>query len=294
MTVRLHGGLGNQLFQLLAARYIQLTKDEEKVSIYVGDLADFSTPRALEIFPLLHSNETVVQQLSAADRFFFKYKVSKILGHFSIHSISTVRQATNWRGQFLNGYFHDISNYKNYHVVDRIVKQIDSDLRSAAPVHDINLPFDPDHSCAVHLRLTDFLKIGNGKQFLTEYRIPFMLRAVDAALHAGAKGPTVVFTDDVAQAKELLPATGFVFIAALAGTRLSLLQEFNLLSRFRYFVPSNSTFSFWASMVGNNKRVYFPRTWKVDDKRENDTFLRNIQQHRELFPHGNEIMVIDT
>ncbi len=48
--VRLHGGLGNQLFQLLAARYLQSARGGN-TSVYTGDLANYATTRGFEIKP---------------------------------------------------------------------------------------------------------------------------------------------------------------------------------------------------------------------------------------------------
>lgn len=284
MLVRLHGGLGNQLFQLLAARYIS-KKNEVAIEIFAGDLKRFQTKRLFEIIPLLR-NETLVEQIDLVDHFLLKNKISKIAGKFSFHSIASVSQVNKWNGQILNGYFHDIFNYKDYSLVACLVKEIDADLQRIAPINPAHFSININRSGAIHLRLGDFLQIGKGRDFLLKYRLPFIKETAAKLLEKQEVDNFIVFTDDPVKARQLLSGPEYIFLEDLIHTKLSLLHEFNLLTKFIHIIPSNSTFSYWTSILGNRKTVYFSPLWKNDDKIENAIFLENIQLHQTIFPQA--------
>jgi hypothetical protein len=290
MVVRLHGGLGNQLFQLLAARY--LAKDKKQgVRLYPNDLSKFSTKRNFEIQPLIAEQE-VTTELNRIDQALFKYKLSKVLAKLQVHAIADVAAIDAWSGQHFNGYFQDIFNYRNYKLLSGIVKGIDDQLGNITHRH--LGPFDVEYAStgAVHLRLTDFVQHLEGEKFLREFRLPYIQKAAEYLhLHFNVK-KFIVFTDDIELAKKLLQDEWFVFFQDSLQGKLTLLQEFYFLASFKYLITSNSTFSYWSTVFGRDKTIIFPSLWKNDDKKENAVFLRNIEMHSTMFPANNFIKII--
>jgi hypothetical protein len=291
MLVRLQGGLGNQLFQLLAARYCQSVFGGQ-IKIYPNDLDKFQTSRNFEIAPLL-KNEIVVNSVNPFHRILFTSKISKLLGKVSVHSVSSVKQLKKWRGQILNGYFQDIYHYPDFTLLHKLVREIECDLQKAAPIDVAKLPFNPLSCCAIHLRLTDFLQIGQGKDFLHDYRLPFIKKAVVKLKGKEGINKFIVFTDDVAMAKQYLPGAEFHFFQDLQVGNVNLLTEYNIISRCKFLITSNSTFSFWTSMLGGQKTIIFPGTWRNDDKIENGIFIENTRLHNQMFPNQNRIEIVE-
>ena len=288
MIVRLHGGLGNQIFQIVAARYVAQTT-QQAMSIYAGDLNNFATKRNFEVQPLL-ADETTVDRISSLDNLCFKYKVSKMLGRFNIHSVTSVAGLSGYKNQYLNGYFQDVYNYSDTQILGTVVKQLNDQLDSIAPKG--NPTIDYSTTCALHLRLTDFIHHAEGKKFLESYRLPYISRAITTMQRDYNIKNFIVFTDDVALAKQYLQNDSITFFNDLQGEKLTLLQEFQTLSSFKYLITSNSTFSFWTSVFGGQKTIVFPELWKHDDKKEDQIFRKNINQYQTLFNTQSEIRIV--
>jgi hypothetical protein len=290
MILRLHGGLGNQLFQLLAGRYLSREIGKE-IEIYTSDLANFKTKRDFEIRPLLKKEEKVIDTIRPVDKALFKYKVSKVLSNLGLHSIANVHNFSSWNGQYLNGYFQDIYNYKKLETVSEIVYSIEQSLLGLAPNNSLEQSLDYSSTCAIHVRLTDFIQHKKGEEFLRTYRIPYVLKSIEYFKKEFGIKKFVVFTDDLSLAKKLFNNEELIFFNDL-GPTISLLQEFHLLSTFKYLITSNSTFSFWSSVMGGDKTIVFPSLWKHDDKKEDFVFKRNIELHAQMFPRNNFIKII--
>lgn len=88
-------------------------------------------------------------------------------------------------------------------------------------------------------------------------------------------GPIVVFSDDVAAAKELAPFNNdhdFLFIESPPGSRP--LESLLLMSAGHHIITGNSSFSWWAAWLGDSddRLVICPRPW-LDDRSYNERDL---------------------
>jgi hypothetical protein len=145
---------------------------------------------------------------------------------------------------------------------------------------------------AIHLRLTDFITENKNLEFLKEFRLPYILKSVEWLQKSYGLQKFVVFTDDLPLAKTLLAGEHFLFFKEMPKADFNLLEEFYLLSSFKYLITSNSTFSFWSTVFGKEKTIVFPSLWKHDNKREDGLFKRNIAVHAKMFPKNNYIHII--
>jgi hypothetical protein len=124
---------------------------------------------------------------------------------------------------------------------------------------DISTPDLFERGIVVHIRRGDYLVGANrNKHGILDER--YYRRAMDAArTELGADCPFFVFSDDLAWCRQQ---------AWLAGPSIVFVDEpdtcrsLQLMTQFRHFILSNSTFSWWAAWLSNkNGRVWVPNRW---------------------------------
>lgn len=281
MILRLQGGLGNQLFQLLALRYLGRLSSEER-EIFVGDIDSFRTKRQLAISELLQG-ETIINKVGSFDQLLFRSKLSRALAPFGIHSIESVSQLSNWRSQYLNGYFQDIYAYKDLKLVKGLIGHIWQAISAINTCYDVT-----GEQCAIHLRLTDFVASENQRKFLVNYRLPYMKKAIQWFRDHGIQH-FILFTDAPREAKMLLAEDSITLFSENCKQDVTLLQEFQSLSSFRNMIASNSTFSFWAALLGKSEKIVFPETWDILNKKDDLNFQLNLRTFNRLSVNNKQI-----
>lgn len=285
MLLRLQGGLGNQLFQLLAIRYLQTKYLNTNPIIFTGHLHKFKTQRSLEINCFL-KNEIITEEVNSLNEFLFNSKLSKVLGMFNLHSVSSIKQLENWKHQYLNGYFQDLYNYKDPLLVKQQIQLFNTDLKKYS-----NSITTGEYDCAVHLRLTDFVMSKKQKDFLIHYRLPYLQSAINWFKQNHSIKRFVLFTDEPAEALRLLNNDEVVLANTLVNKPLTLIEEFALFSSFKNMIASSSTFSYWGSLLGVEKRVVFPQKWDIVSKSIDDVFQKNLL-HYNTFSYSKNTIVI--
>lgn len=281
MTIRLHGGLGNQLFQLLALRYLAHYNTAEKLEIFTGHLETFKTKRSFSIVPFL-KDETILMRSDWWNEIIFKTKLSKFLSFFSLHAISSVQHVNNWKGQFLNGYFQDIYNYKDLSIVKEQIKGINATVQSGIEENKMNFS---GTDCAIHLRLTDFIETKKQLHYLNSYRIPYVKRSMDWFRKNYNIRRFILFSDAPAHASELINGDNIILYNDYASPGQSLFHEFCSLCSFQNMIGSNSTFSFWAGLLGTDKNIVFPQVWDMLNQENDKVFQQNLEAYERFSTH---------
>lgn len=112
------------------------------------------------------------------------------------------------------------------------------------------------NTCAVHVRRGDYLKL---KDYHYNLELDYYLKAMQAFpdFHF------VCFSDDIKWCKENIPAQEFI--------RDHDMVEFHLMSYCKNFIIANSTFSWWASWLSQNKDKIIiapsPKCWFGEKKK---------------------------
>jgi len=284
MLLRLQGGLGNQLFQLIALRYAA-RKHQSSPIIFPGHLHKFATARAFEIQPFL-KDEAILQDLSWFDAFLFDTKASRFLSKFGVHAIESVTQLNHWNGQVLNGYFQDIYQYED---VSLLKAEIDV-LRKVVQQQFNALDFQiHPNDCGVHLRLTDFVATKAQENFLLQYRLPYIKNAIAWFKEHHGINRFVLFTDAPDQAMDLLKDAEIALFADISTKKINLFEEFCIFCAFPKMIASNSTFSFWGSVLGGNKEVVFPKIWDTLKSQDEKVFQENLRMYHNFITDNQMI-----
>jgi hypothetical protein len=264
VQVRLYGGLGNQLFQYLFGRLLE-TRNlaivhfdqnwlDKKLSHEGSDIRNFRFSREIKFsrrkssFRVKHENFLT----SAARHSFLIQKATGIQFECSEDGNDQIPTRPNlkFRGYYQNIDFPSelIEELKNsdWGLIDQSEK-----LVSVLERYE-NLKF-----CAIHVRggdyrITDSIHENLGNKY---YRESLAIVKDNYPNH-----PLLIFTDDRAYARELLPdSEQYEFVMDF---NLSASEEFTLMCKGTVHIIANSTFSYWSARLSKSSRlVICPNSW---------------------------------
>lgn len=277
------GGLGNQLFLYGTALYLaRLTG-----SRLICDLSKLSRDR-LRNFELQHFRNSidVLEHGSPQERPFHLARIfsfgqfridfeagrkpeniiddsenwqSAMLGEvFRIQARGRSR-AQNWSVPTIDGYFQDFRPLEN--IRSELRQEISSLWNPSKWFESEKESLIGSGFLSIHIRLTDF-KDSPGQNIVPN---GYYQKALDVSRALHGDLPIVVFSDDIASAKEMK------FLSGIEGVRFihpqnsvghsDALETLNLMAEASAAITANSTFSLWAAWLGekNQDRVICPR-----------------------------------
>lgn len=271
IITRLHGRLGNQMFQFAAASGLamrlgtQVALDPRNaLNRGEGELSDvFDLPvvEAPELPPARHLAP-------------LRYQMWRLTGKRQVFRRE--------RGLGFNQDIHkwgDDSYLHGYWQSERYFAHIAEDIRRAFRFPDFTTRQNADMaeriaqgvSLSLHVRRGDYLTLGAHVLCDQAY--------YEAALRAvldGVEGtPTVyVFSDDPGWAKENLPLPCNKVVVDFNGPGADF-EDMRLMSLCRHNIIANSSFSWWAAWLNGDpaKRVAGPANWFGDPKLSNPDIL---------------------
>lgn len=267
IIVKLHGGLGNQLFQYALGRNLTLTKHlkvkydlswfaEQKKRQYELDIFNtqvaFAEPK--EVKKLKKSGKKggylniIRDLLFANDSIYIKEK------HFNFEpEILNIQPPA-----YLEGYWQS-EKYFN-----EIAQQIRQDLTLKNPLTPAKIGQIPKTSdsqtISLHIRRTDYLAGSNGLYHICP--LDYYYAAIKEIIRTQKNIELVVFSDDIDWVKTNLkteyPA---VFISGNKSY-----EDLTLMSLCQHNIIANSTFSLWGAWLNPNpnKIVITPKNWFTD------------------------------
>ena len=288
ILVRLSGGLGNQLFQLSAA--LSLSKLIKSKAIYLDTrfLCDYETPRSFELdFLVQHIiGVDILTNQMRCEQFVSKLRISKIIDGklfnyaclISVNSLLALRASGDqyeYKSVILDGYFQDprvldIEGLRE--IFNQVVKRERDTLLEA-----VNQKFLINGSplIGVHIRRGDFIHQKAASKRFQNLDFDYYMQA---SKHFPSNVCFLIFGDDPKACYELATRlNGF----AVESLDLTMQQEFILLSSCDGFIIANSTFSWWASNLGNMRgsTVVAPKFW-YKNKFENENNQLLLKQYK--------------
>ena len=286
VTVRVQGGLGNQLFQAAAGYYLSRFNNQNRLILDVTRIPFGTDPtRRLEIeqFDLFPSDFHASIEGNGVAQFarFFPKKI----GSFIIEGFSWMSNAlSDNKGEvfiddknpksldslgtdsILHGYFN------NFDVVAK--------AESLGFSRNLKLRFGPskwlsdyisdlnfEEAVALHIRLGDYLRF---PQIFGNLSENFYLNCLEH-LEVGEKQNIVIFSDQPNKVANLLPKISkrpqtYIFREPPIAASF---ETFYLMSKFKKICCANSTFSMWAAWfndeAGNSKQVTVPSPYLLNE-----------------------------
>lgn len=268
VTVRIKGGLGNQLFQY-AAGYALAKKLNQPMQMDTT----FFPKQALRGFKLLELN-TGMQQITTTFRFpaqLYKNRyLNKLLRNVNIRTLPCGRNEiylletrsdivpeyfTICKSNiYLDGYYQSEAYFKQYR--KQLIEQFTPRYTPEKEYRKVLQEIDSCCSVAVHVRRGDFLQAqndANPNHYLLSERyyhnaIEFISQKVNDAIYFW-------FSDDMDWVKNNFgERANFRYIRL--GTQHSDIDELMLMKKCHHIIAANSTFSWWASWLNENEGAF--------------------------------------
>lgn len=278
-TVRISGGLGNQMFQYAAGRTLAIRHDSRlklDTSFYgrkrhrrfeLGEL-----PIVAEFDPVKISNRFI----STGRRFRDKLLRDKRRSSRKVYSESQFHYdqvfAALPSGTILDGYFQSERYFREQAdtIVDELTPRKPNDARATSLAGRIA----GCEATALHVRRGDYVTSAKASQIYCTCDMDYYRDALELI---PGDDPVFVFSDDIAWAKENLPQVKpLVFPEPAADS--SALTDLWLMTHATHHIIANSTFSWWgAYLAGSQKGVTVaPKRWFTDETiNDNDLMPAN-------------------
>lgn len=239
--VNVIGGIGNQLFQI-AAGYAYAKKYNKKLIIN-----PFNWAAGQGNSPFIYK-DTIFKNFEYGKPF------EKDIIHinekrFNYDELPVIEGSVS-----LNGYFQSLKYFE----------EVKDEFISLLNLPEINNDLIPD--VGFHIRRGDYLNHANIHYVCsTEYFEYFFEKFKDKNIK--------IFTDDPDYVIQEFPEFKFEILKSNSD-----IKELACMARCNILVGSNSTFSWWSALIGNNIS-YFPSKWFADGREATDIFHDKIIKH---------------
>jgi hypothetical protein len=262
ISTRLAGGLGNQIFQFAAA--LLYTSNKQGISFDISGMSNYESKHINELtrfFDLsklkntVSEKESLVTKIRLAKLCALKIYKWPLIGD---RNFIFTRQFTYSGNIYLDGYFQEGLTQEEFDKEVGLLKPLL--VRTRLSIKEENI-------CVVHIRGGDFVKLGWHTIAPKEYyqkAIAYMQLELDnRKFH--------IVTDDRNYARNIFKDMNidYEFIGS------DIVEDFFLIGLYKNRILSSSTFSFWASALGDNddSLVIAPSYWTPN--RERKIFLPN-------------------
>lgn len=249
ITVRLKGGLGNQMFQYALGRVLA-TKHNTDLFLDLNYFKNKNfTPR-----------EYNLDQFNIKAQIIEKSKIPLLLKFF----LPSIKKF-NWNGNiYLDGYFQSEKYFKEYTEVIRK----DFTLKNS-PAQNIQIlaeEIKKANSVCIHVRRGDYV----GNKFHEVVNNEYYVKGIEYIKNHAPIDKIYIFSDDIEWCKNNISfelPTMFVG-PEYAGEKGE--GHMFLMSKCKNFIIANSSFSWWAAWLSNNeeKIVICPKQWFPDASRD--------------------------
>jgi hypothetical protein len=276
LSVRLFGGLGNQLFQYFAgldlslkagsrlkvdARWIEASYSQDESDIrdfrFLIDTAIITENESGEINFKLERLKTKFASKSQAAAKFFSLNVPNNPGFVEIDNLEP--------GVELRGYFQ---SYKYFENVNKNVTVQDWSLKNEPQLFlETRRELDSTPFIAIHVRGGDYL---NRTNIYHKLESKYYLESLENLRSVIGNMKAIVFSDDVAYAKNLFDSDAGLEFLSQDGLRAS--EAMILISLAKGIIIANSTFSYWAAMINSGQHIIAPKFWYANKLVDKDLY----------------------
>ena len=258
------GGLGNQLFQYAAGRYLA---EKHQVPLLL-DITDF-TGYHLRNFELhnLHTRFSIAQP-EDFNRLKPTGKLAKALQYLKPKPARTYHREHHFHVEpsffkigpnaYIKGNFQSFRYFEP--IAGIIRKEFEVKEELIRNVKELGDTIQNQPSVAVHIRRGDYTK----KVFLEYHGLlseAYYNKAIDLLLKKESGLKFYFFSDDLPWVKQHISAPNAIYVSGEHST--GHYEDFYLMSRCRHNIIANSSFSWWAAWMNNNpgKMVIAPKQW---------------------------------
>lgn len=252
IVVKITGGLGNQLFQYAMGRALAAhhnTNLKLDISAYQNDQ---SRNFMLNCFKI-HDLDIEIDDILDYPLYYYKQN--------GFHFNSEVKELPN--DTYLAGFWQSdkFFNWKDYTFRNELIVY----EHLVQCLSDKSMEIQNQESVAVHIRRGDYLYLNNtenNQPFFGVLPIDYYNRAMTFLVKNNPSLRFYFFSDDIKWVQENMQITyDYEFITNKVTSNS--IEDFYLMSKCKYHIIANSSFSWWSAWLGNdpNKVVIAPAKW---------------------------------
>lgn len=280
ITVRLIGGLGNQLFQYTIGRMLAIQNrvplqldtsvynhpDAKSYKLHYFNInaAIAKTKEVDRINNLYESNALYPKLFRSAERRFlpkYKWRYYKEAGYYQYDSqLMQVKSPV-----LLEGFWQHYKYYQNIHPAILQELTLREQYQTGAP--PILSEIEQDiHAVSMHIRRGDYVSDPNNLNYFGVQPVSYYKKAMEY-MKAHLKTPVFyVFSDDLNWVKANLNIDEQAVYVNMEGDKDYL--ELYAMSRCRHHIIANSSFSWWGAFLNKrpDKIVVAPAQWLADEE----------------------------
>lgn len=241
-TIKIKGGLGNQMFQYAYGRALELAgkKIIFNTSFFNGDREKVDTARD---FKLNNFNIQTKAEFSEKKHLFNDFK-NKILVKIGLKK---------------NGFWQNEKYFKN--IENDIKKEFTLKNPPDEKFQDILQKIENTTSVSIHIRRGDYIENPKTNSYHGICDLEYYSQAIDTIKNQVNNPSFFIFSDDIEWAKKnLITSYPTFWVSDLKGKDY---EELYLMSLCKHSIIANSTFSWWAAWLNKNpnKIVIAPKQW---------------------------------
>jgi hypothetical protein len=282
VSVRLFGGLGNQIFQYMAGKSFAMDRNcnlhidsgwlRHGYSHEKSTISEFKFFLPDRQYERMHYNKmhlymnrlaTVVARNSKFAAKQLRINAPKSVG---FQDFAEIESGTELRGYYQSPrYFEKLVN-------SGVISEASFELlQPGQAFKSLSAKLQTTGYIAIHVRGGDYL---NKKSNYVKLSKDYYLNALGLIETKYGHLPKWVFTDDEEHARKLFAShLGLNFIE---NKRMTAAESMVLISRADAIISANSTFSYWASLINWHKStIVIPRNWLKKHNQPEDFFLRS-------------------
>lgn len=221
-----HGGLGNQIFQILAAKLLSFQFKVNKIQIYHNDKYNHSF-KLSDKFYIYDKAKGLILFLSKLrlPKFFFRL------------NLSDKEYLNFYRFFFLDGYFQDISFYQKF--PREVINSNLSYLRKLLLVTKLKRK----NKKLYHLRLGDFFL---NRELAKNYAINYIKKCENLS-------HLITNQEDLLSSNNLNKLIKYKKIKIIKTGKIKATDLLNFMASYDEITSNSSTLAFWAAVLGESK-----------------------------------------
>ena len=267
IVLRLAGGLGNQLFQYSAFKQLCLINSNYSKYIFTKHLKNYNMKREFMLQEIIDNDEIIDFKLPIYYEFVLKFRINKLASFFkwSINKNNFHKRLIN-NLLVVDDYFQNVSLINNGMLI--VIKKLQKLSYENMRVNSIYSEIYSKHEnlICLHFRAGDYL-LDENDFFIQNYDY-----YKECIKELNLSNPTLVVFGDT----YLLNKFKFNKLIISSEFKLNDWEEFLLMSKFNNIIISNSTYSFWSSVINfKNKSIFAPNKWSKNTL-NNDIWENNL------------------
>jgi hypothetical protein len=275
IVIKLHGGLGNQMFQYALGRNLS---DLLKTDLYL-DITYYNKERlrkyslaSFQIQAKMAGNDQLAHFTSPLEKFLELFRNDKKIITEQTYAFDPeiLKLSGN---RYLDGYWQ---SEKYFSRISEILKKEFQPKKEMSPYYmEMAEKIRKTESVSVHVRRGDYVTNDKVAKAIGALPLDYYTQSFEEISKKVTNPNFYVFSDKIEEIKGLIITPGPAEFVSRPEVKDSDFEDLLLMSKCKHHITANSSFSWWAAWLCENKEkiVIAPENWFKDKTRDSSDLL---------------------